>query len=108
VKGGAAGLFNIEKVMGGQLAKNAAGKGDMPDPTHADISAATLQLAKGKRDEKGQFKGQLTHPSSPSRVDDDRVFFFKYELGGHTGAVYHVSYSPCGTMLASSSFDRFC
>jgi len=102
-KGGSAGLFNIEKVMGSQLSTQPS---DVPDPRHADISAATLQLAKGKRAEKdGQLLG-LGVGADKERVDDDRVFFFKYVMKGHNGAVYHVNYSPCGTMLASSSFDR--
>jgi len=96
---GSAGVFNIEKVLGNQFSKN---QPDLPDPTHADICVDTVKMAKDKRAEKEK------HIDADARelLDDDRMFYFKYMMKGHTGAVYHVSFSPCGTMLASSSFDR--
>jgi len=93
---GQSGTFNIEKVL-----DYYGGNTHQPDPTHADISAATLAMEKGKRAEKeAHIDGDV------SGVDDQRMLYFKHSLRQHTGAVYHVSYSPCGTMLASGSFDR--
>jgi COMPASS component SWD3 len=42
-----------------------------------------------------------THPDA-----DGRHFAFKYDLKGHTGAVYATRFSPNGRLLASASFDR--
>ena len=33
-------------------------------------------------------------------------FYYKYDLCGHSGAVYTVRFSPSGRLLASCSFDR--
>ncbi|KAI9228721.1 MAG: WD40-repeat-containing domain protein [Piptocephalis tieghemiana] len=37
---------------------------------------------------------------------DPRLFYPKYELRGHSGAVYTVKYAADGRLLASGSFDR--
>lgn len=44
--------------------------------------------------------------SVPTRKVDERHFFYKYTLKGHTGAVYTSVFSPCGKFLASGSFDK--
>ena len=35
-----------------------------------------------------------------------RQFAWEYDLKGHTGAVYAVRFSACGSLLASGSFDK--
>ncbi|RUS18782.1 WD40-repeat-containing domain protein, partial [Endogone sp. FLAS-F59071] len=37
---------------------------------------------------------------------DGKPFHMKYELKGHTGAVYTVQFSPHGLLLGSGSFDK--
>jgi COMPASS component SWD3 len=37
---------------------------------------------------------------------DNRHFVHKCDLKGHLGAVYCVSFSPCGLILGSGSFDK--
>ncbi|CAM0135917.1 unnamed protein product [Umbelopsis sp. WA50703] len=44
--------------------------------------------------------------SSTSSNRESKTFEIKYELQGHTGAVYTVEFSPHGKLLASGSFDK--
>ena len=37
---------------------------------------------------------------------DARLFAYRHDLKGHTGAVYAVQFSPCGRFVASGSFDK--
>ncbi|SAM09249.1 hypothetical protein [Absidia glauca] len=37
---------------------------------------------------------------------DGKVFQMRYDLKGHTGAVYCVEFSPSGELLATGSFDK--
>ncbi|KAH6569695.1 hypothetical protein BASA62_004703 [Batrachochytrium salamandrivorans] len=41
-----------------------------------------------------------------STIKDNKPFYLKHELKGHTGAVYAVQYSPCGRFVSSGSFDK--
>lgn len=38
--------------------------------------------------------------------DSRKVFNMRYELKGHTGAVYTIEYSKCGRFIATGSFDK--
>jgi len=40
------------------------------------------------------------------QTGSSRNFTWKFDLSGHTGAVYTTRFSPCGQMIASGSFDR--
>ncbi|KAI9487453.1 MAG: WD40-repeat-containing domain protein [Benjaminiella poitrasii] len=42
----------------------------------------------------------------PHDSRDGKPFQMRYELKGHTGAVYTVEFSPNGALLASGSFDK--
>ncbi|KAI8370769.1 WD40-repeat-containing domain protein [Choanephora cucurbitarum] len=42
----------------------------------------------------------------PHDARDGKPFQMRYELKGHTGAVYTVEFSPNGALLASGSFDK--
>ncbi|GAN05555.1 WD repeat domain 5B [Mucor ambiguus] len=42
----------------------------------------------------------------PHDSRDGKPFHMRYELKGHTGAVYTVEFSPNGALLASGSFDK--
>ncbi|KAI8048748.1 WD40-repeat-containing domain protein [Gilbertella persicaria] len=42
----------------------------------------------------------------PHDARDGKPFQMRYELKGHTGAVYTVEFSPHGALLASGSFDK--
>eukprot|EP00026_Physarum_polycephalum_P006216 Phypoly_transcript_06258.p1 GENE.Phypoly_transcript_06258~~Phypoly_transcript_06258.p1 ORF type:complete len:508 (+),score=83.16 Phypoly_transcript_06258:139-1662(+) len=44
--------------------------------------------------------------STSTRKVDERHFYYKYTLKGHTGAVYTAMFSPCGKYIASGSFDK--
>ncbi|OAD77205.1 hypothetical protein PHYBLDRAFT_78991 [Phycomyces blakesleeanus NRRL 1555(-)] len=48
-----------------------------------------------------QSAGKYPHDSR-----DGKAFQMRYELKGHTGAVYTVEFSPNGALLASGSFDK--
>ena len=37
---------------------------------------------------------------------DGRLFSYRHDLKGHTGAVYAVQFSPCGRYVATGSFDK--
>eukprot|EP01132_Coremiostelium_polycephalum_P009285 gene9285-11381_t len=37
---------------------------------------------------------------------DERHFYYKFTLKGHSASVYTIDYSPCGKLLASGSFDK--
>ncbi|CEP19939.1 hypothetical protein [Parasitella parasitica] len=45
-------------------------------------------------------------PVYPHDSRDGKPFQLRYELKGHTGAVYTVEFSPNGALLASGSFDK--
>ncbi|KAI9276946.1 WD40-repeat-containing domain protein [Phascolomyces articulosus] len=42
----------------------------------------------------------------PGYAHDGKAFEMRYELKGHTAAVYTVEFSPNGSLLASGSFDK--
>ncbi|GAA5816702.1 hypothetical protein MFLAVUS_010234 [Mucor flavus] len=46
------------------------------------------------------------HSVYPHDSRDGKPFQMRYELKGHTGAVYTVEFSPNGALLASGSFDK--
>ncbi|KAI9343244.1 WD40-repeat-containing domain protein [Obelidium mucronatum] len=37
---------------------------------------------------------------------ENRNFYLKQELKGHTGAIYAIQFSPCGKFVATGSFDK--
>ena len=62
---------------------------------------------------KDEDKGSVTPISrkgSYSQIHDQisisKDYKFKFDLQGHKGAIYNVQFSPCGTLLASCSYDK--
>ncbi|KAL6074290.1 WD domain G-beta repeat [Balamuthia mandrillaris] len=86
--------FNIDTVM----QHNVPSQEFMERVGGPDDEPASLLL--------GDKGGSSTSSSSSSRKADPRKFFFKMSLKGHKGAVYCVTFSPSGRLLASGSFDK--
>lgn len=89
-KGPSVGAFDVDKML--RHGEAAAGG----DPRDAEAEHSYMDSSRVLSEAQPQA----------SQQDDPRRFHFKYALRKHEGAVYDVGYSPCGSMLASSSFDK--
>ncbi|KAI8981083.1 WD40-repeat-containing domain protein [Pilobolus umbonatus] len=69
-----------------------------PSGKAQEVISKAVQEAGGDMD---SFQSVYPHDGR-----DAKTFQMRYELKGHTGAVYTVEFSPNGSLLASGSFDQ--
>ncbi|KAG0170902.1 hypothetical protein DFQ28_001421 [Apophysomyces sp. BC1034] len=69
-------------------------------------SSAQEMITKAVQEAGGDVDAFQSSSVYPHDSRDGKAFQMRYELKGHTGAVYTVEFSPNGALLASGSFDK--